>query len=127
VVSSDKTPDYGAVVARLDRFREVPTEALAGLVVGNGVCFAQLWPPQEPDWDDAAPSDRDLAARLCAGCPVIDACLELDLRTTGQDTRGVWGGLPEDDRRALHPAWLARRQPPDRQDGTRDEEGGPQP
>lgn len=45
---------------------------------------------------------------LCAGCPVIDQCLELDLRTAVARTTSVWA--PEDDRRALHQIWRRRRQ-----------------
>jgi WhiB family transcriptional regulator, redox-sensing transcriptional regulator len=52
--------------------------------------------------------DRELAARLCAGCPVQRECLEFELRTAGAETVGVWGGLSEDDRRALHAVWRAR-------------------
>ena len=53
--------------------------------------------------------DRALAARMCAGCPVQRECLELELRTAGAETAGVWGGLCEVDRRALHTAWRGRR------------------
>ena len=53
--------------------------------------------------------DRALAARMCAGCPVQRECLEVELRTAGVETTGVWGGLCEVDRRALHTALLRRR------------------
>lgn len=109
-MSPGQPPDYAAVAARLDWLRPVPGEVLAIVLLRGGLCLHGLWPPEEPDWDDAAPDDRELAARLCAGCPVIDACLELDLRTEGQHTAGVWGALPEDDRRALHPVWQRHRQ-----------------
>ncbi|WP_020673879.1 WhiB family transcriptional regulator [Amycolatopsis nigrescens] len=46
---------------------------------------------------------------MCAGCPVIDECLELELRTTGANTVGVWGALPDADRREVHRAWLRHR------------------
>ncbi|MGH8895765.1 MAG: WhiB family transcriptional regulator [Egibacteraceae bacterium] len=36
---------------------------------------------------------------VCAGCPVSGPCLEWALVTGQQD--GVWGGLSEDERRAL--------------------------
>lgn len=39
------------------------------------------------------------AKKICAQCPVVERCLEWALET-GQET-GVWGGLAEDDRRAL--------------------------
>ncbi|HEU0086050.1 MAG TPA: WhiB family transcriptional regulator [Pseudonocardiaceae bacterium] len=77
----------------------------------------------EPDWDSCAPSDRALASRLCADCPVIDPCLELDLRTAATHTDGVWGALPADDRRALHPVWQRHRQ----QHNHTEQEGGPTP
>jgi WhiB family transcriptional regulator, redox-sensing transcriptional regulator len=87
------------------------------------LCLWGLWPAEEPDWDGCASSNRCLAARLCAGCPVIDQCLELDLRTAGAWTTGVWGALAEDDRRALHPVWQHHRQ---QHEGTA-QEGGPTP
>lgn len=117
MVSRDETPDYAAIAERLDRLRFVPDDVLTTLVLRGGLCFWLLWPPQEPEWDDAAPSDRELAARLCAGCPVIEPCLELDLRTAGEQTTGVWGALCEDDRRALHPIWQRHRQHPEREGG----------
>lgn len=39
------------------------------------------------------------AKAVCARCPVIDTCLEWALEH-GMDS-GVWGGLSEEDRRAL--------------------------
>ncbi|MGH3671948.1 MAG: WhiB family transcriptional regulator [Pseudonocardiaceae bacterium] len=105
----DDTPEYAAMASRLDRFAQVPTEVLTTVVVRRGLCLWGLWPEVEPDLEDCAPSDRALAERLCEGCPVIDQCLELDLRTAGASTTGVWGALPEDDRRALHRVWQQRR------------------
>ncbi|MGA6161019.1 WhiB family transcriptional regulator [Amycolatopsis magusensis] len=93
-----------AIAWRLDRLRWVPASALNVVVTGQGLC---MWPPP-----DAGPpsggSDRELAARLCEGCSVLDECLELELRVGGDTTLGVWGGLAEDDRRALRPHWLRR-------------------
>lgn len=120
----DDALDYEAMAAGLDRWRQVPDDVLTTVVVRRGLCLWGLWPAVEPDWDDCAPSDRELAARLCAGCPVIDQCRELDLRTAGASTTGVWGALAEDDRRALHPIWQRRRQ---QQHNTTDQEGGPLP
>jgi len=117
-VSCDNgTPDYVGMVARLDRFQDVPITVLNTRVVLGGLCLLELWPPVEPDWDDCAPSDRALAQRLCEGCPVIDQCLELELRTAGASTTGVWGALCEDDRRVLHRVWQERRQQHHDQDG----------
>jgi WhiB family transcriptional regulator, redox-sensing transcriptional regulator len=39
------------------------------------------------------------AKSVCVGCPVREECLDWAL-TTGQDA-GVWGGLSEEERRAL--------------------------
>lgn len=122
-MTHDDTPDYDAIAARLDRWRQVPADVLTAVVVRGGLCFWRLWPAEEPDWDDCAPSDRRLAVRLCAGCPVIDQCRELDLRTAGADTTGVWGAMAESDRRALHLIWQRRRL---QQDGT-GREGEPTP
>jgi WhiB family transcriptional regulator, redox-sensing transcriptional regulator len=123
VVTYDDTPEYAAMAARLDRFQQVPIDVLTTVVVRRGLCLWGLWPAVEPDWEDCAPSDRALAERLCAGCPVIDHCLELDLRTAGASTTGVWGALPEDDRRALHRVWQRRRRqqhnPDDQEEGAR--------
>ena len=122
-MSRDKTPDYEALAAGLDRWQQVPIEVLQEVVTLNGLCLGGIWPAEEPGWDDCAPSDRALATRLCQGCPVIDQCIELDLRIDGPCTTGVWGALPEDDRRALHPIWQRRRQ----ERPKADQEGGPMP
>ena len=39
------------------------------------------------------------AKAVCRRCPVVSSCLDWAL-TSGQDS-GVWGGLSEDERRAL--------------------------
>jgi WhiB family redox-sensing transcriptional regulator len=39
------------------------------------------------------------AKAVCRRCPVMESCLDWALRS-GQDS-GVWGGLSEDERRAL--------------------------
>lgn len=120
----DDSPDYAALAARLDWLQSVPTKVLTTSVVLSGLCLLELWPPVEPDWDGCAPSDRALAERLCEGCPVIDQCLELDLRTVGASTTGVWGALAEDDRRALHRIWRKRHHHQQDQD---DQNGGVTP
>jgi WhiB family redox-sensing transcriptional regulator len=65
---------------------------------------------EEPTWTGDKATDRELAAKICAGCPVADECLELEFRSTGLTTLGVWGALAEDDRRATYLAWLQRRE-----------------
>jgi len=120
-VSGDDIPDLEALAARLDRLRQVPDDVLADLLMQDRLCPWLLRRGEVPDWDDCAPSDRELADRLCEGCPVIDQCLELELRTEGQATTGVWGALAEDDRRALHRVWQRRRVTRAAEEG----EGGP--
>ncbi|TKG68497.1 hypothetical protein FCN18_21515 [Prauserella endophytica] len=63
-----------------------------------------------PEWTGNDLTDRELAARICASCTARLACLELELRTAGPLTVGVWGALSEQDRRALYMVWLARRE-----------------
>jgi WhiB family redox-sensing transcriptional regulator len=114
------TPDdhqYLEIAWQLDRQRWLPDDVLAEIVTEHGRCmwaYAEGEPPQLTGIDTA---DRELAWRLCSGCSVQDECLELELRTAGEQTTGVWGALGEDDRRALYPYW--------RQRGERAEDGGP--
>ncbi len=100
---------FKGVSARLDHLERVPTEALFDLVTRNGLCFWAFDRTDMPELSGEDTPDRELAGRMCAGCPVIDECLELELRTHRQDTIGVWGALPDTDRRALHPVWERRR------------------
>ncbi|OZM82793.1 WhiB family transcriptional regulator [Pseudonocardia sp. MH-G8] len=105
-------PDEGATheqtAAELDALARVPGEVLSQLVATHGLCLWEITYGDPPDWTGEGPPDRELAARLCAGCPVRRECLEFELRTAGAQTVGVWGGLSEDDRRALHAVWQAR-------------------
>lgn len=50
-----------------------------------------MFPPTEPD--------QERAARVCAGCPVADRCLEYAIENRLDD--GVWGGTTEKQRRKL--------------------------
>lgn len=95
-----------AIAWRLDRLRWVPRMALDEIVSGRCTCLWVL--ADEPPWQDRQLTDRQLAAWLCAGCRVQDECLELELRTTGEQTIGVWGGLCENDRRGVYLHWLER-------------------
>lgn len=103
-------PDMDAIAAWLDYLRDVPDDVLADVVMRDGLCFwvfdrdamPTLTGTYDPD------PDRYLAAELCAGCPVQAECLELELRTAGADTVGVWGAMCETDRRALFPVWKLR-------------------
>jgi hypothetical protein len=56
-VNHDDAPDYEAMAAGLDRWRQVPTEVLRDVVMRRGLCLWGLWPPAEPDWDECAGSD----------------------------------------------------------------------
>ncbi|HEX3791933.1 MAG TPA: WhiB family transcriptional regulator [Pseudonocardiaceae bacterium] len=93
---------------RLDGLRWVPRSVLAQLVTRDGLCFWVYPDSDPPDPTGTDTADRELATLYCAGCPVRDECLELELRTAGDHTVGVWGALPEQDRRALYPHWLRR-------------------
>lgn len=96
------------VLTRLDRLRRVPVDTLSDLVLRDGAC---MWPvvAGETSWLTEQHTDEELAELICGGCKVRDACLELDLRTAGPATLGVWGGLTQDARRALYPLWVRRR------------------
>ncbi|MGW6928468.1 WhiB family transcriptional regulator [Lentzea sp. NPDC054927] len=90
----------------LDHLRWVPTDELTDVVQSDGLC---MWAfTGEPPWADEELTDRELAERQCSGCPLRDECLELELRTAGAETVGVWGALPEDERREVHRHWLQR-------------------
>lgn len=97
------------IAARLDRVQAVPDDVLGAAVVRYGACMQTQDDGEPPGWLHDVQTDRELAARLCAGCPVQDECLELELRLLGEQTVGVWGALGEDDRRALHPIWRRHR------------------
>lgn len=107
-MTSDNEQWLIGIAWRLDRLRWVPRSVLADVVLGNGTC---MWPDADgelPAWFDQEQTDRELAARMCSGCPVQDECLELELRIAGDQTVGVWGALSDEDRRALYPHWLRR-------------------
>ena len=88
--------------AKLDELAAVPDGVLSDLVARHGRCLWEITTGDPPTWSGDGAPDRELAARLCAGCPVLRECLEFELRTAGAETVGVWGGLTEDDRRAAH-------------------------
>ncbi len=96
--------------ARLDALASVPRDVLGDVVARDGACMESLPDGDPPNWLFRDGDDRDIAARLCQGCPVRDPCLELELRLFGDQTVGVWGALGEEDRRALHRYRQLRRQ-----------------
>lgn len=111
---------------RLDRLRWLPSPVLTEIVLRDGTCLWICPDTDLPPWQDRELTDRELAELLCAGCPVPDECLELELRLAGQRTVGVWGALAEDDRRALYPHWLQRGERAERPDPLGIPEAGPQ-
>jgi WhiB family transcriptional regulator, redox-sensing transcriptional regulator len=94
---------------RLSRLHSTSSRALANAVTDNGACMTVTAADNPPRGLFNAETDRQLAARLCEGCPVQYQCLELELRLSGAQTVGVWGALNEDDRRALFPYWQPAR------------------
>ncbi|AHH95114.1 hypothetical protein KALB_1743 [Kutzneria albida DSM 43870] len=102
--------DYFEVIAAdLDRFAEAPDNVLLEIVTADGACMWLVATDEEPEWTGDDLTDREAAARICEGCPVRRQCLELEFRTAGDETVGVWGALSEEDRRAAYAAWCARR------------------
>lgn len=100
---------YDSRLFALTKFRHVPTDVLQELVTRDGLCFWAYDRSEMPDLSGHPEPDRALAYHLCAGCPVQDECLELEFRTEGADTVGVWGAMTDTDRRALYPLWLRQR------------------
>jgi len=113
---------FDRMAADLDAVELVPDDVLHELVTGSGSCMVLYRLELEPEWSGDDLTDRELAARVCAGCPVRRECLELELRTSGDATLGVWGALPADDVRELYPVWRSRRR---RRGGRSDDQTGP--
>jgi WhiB family transcriptional regulator, redox-sensing transcriptional regulator len=100
---------FTQVAAGLDGLKSVPDDVLSEVVTRDGACMVLYRLELEPEWIGDDLTDRELAARVCARCPVRRECLELELRTSGDATLGVWGALPAEDVRALYPVWQSRR------------------
>lgn len=100
---------FERIAAGLDRFESVPDALLWLIVTRDGSCMQLYRVDRHPEWTGDELTDRELAARICGGCPVRLECLELQLRTCGDQTLGVWGGLPAEDVRAVYQMWRARR------------------
>jgi len=125
--AADPDDFFVEMAADLDMFELVPDELLENVVTRDGSCMVLYRLDLEPEWSGDELSDRETAARICAGCPVRRQCLELELRTSGDQTLGVWGALPADDVRELHPVWRSRRRRRDGESGERPgTEGGEQ-
>ncbi|APU15177.1 MULTISPECIES: WhiB family transcriptional regulator [Actinoalloteichus] len=97
------------VLRCLAEFDPVPSDVLRHAVERDGLCHTTHREGDPPEPDTADDPDRALAAHFCAGCPVQDECLALELHTAGAETHGIWGGFAEDDRRALHHIWARHR------------------
>lgn len=108
MVTPDRDRWLIGIAWRLDRLRFVPRDVLGEIVMQDGACAWAYAEDEPPELTSNDLVDRQLACWLCAQCPVQDECLELELRTAGEHTTGVWGALPEQDRRALYPHWRAR-------------------
>jgi WhiB family transcriptional regulator, redox-sensing transcriptional regulator len=100
---------YETAAADLDSLASVTTDALTHHISNDGACNWIRVTGMEPQWTGDDATDRALAAPICAECPVWRECLELEFRTVGYATTGVWGPLPEDERRLVCLAWSQRR------------------
>jgi WhiB family transcriptional regulator, redox-sensing transcriptional regulator len=78
--------------ADLDNLATVPDEVLSDLVARLRLCLWEITAGDPPAWSGEGSQDRELAARLCAGCPVRRECLEFELRTAGADTWACGAG-----------------------------------
>jgi WhiB family redox-sensing transcriptional regulator len=126
-VSADNQSWLAEILTRLDRLIPVPTDVLADIVMRDGACMACSGNGDTPALGGRAGPDRELAARICEGCPVQDQCLELELRWAGPYTVGVWGALSDQDRRALYPLWRERGHSSVQPDARGTTEGGEVP
>lgn len=82
--------ERGRPVNRTNEPYEMPTEWRA-----DAACVGEL----ETMFAAASGPMAEQAKRVCAGCPVVEECLDYALKTR-QDF-GVWGGMDELDRRRL--------------------------
>jgi WhiB family redox-sensing transcriptional regulator len=101
---------FEEVAARLDDLQGAPIETLFDVVTRDGACMSIDVGTEEPTCTGNTATDREFAAVICGGCPVADECLELEFRTAGFTTLGVWGALSEDDRRTVYLICLQRRE-----------------
>ena len=105
----NKRRSFEEMCTELDELAAVSTDVLAAWVTDRGRCLWESTLGDPPDWTGEDEPDRELATRMCAGCPVRAECLEFELRLGRAETVGVWGALNEEDRRALHAVWSRRR------------------
>jgi WhiB family redox-sensing transcriptional regulator len=117
---------FEVIAAKLDQFELVPDDVLWEIVTRDGACVQLYRLNLEPEWARDELTGRELATLICANCPVQLECLELQLRTSGEQTLGVWGALPADDVRALYPVWRSRRHRAGQVDNEADDQGADQ-
>ena len=58
-----------------------------------------FFPPNAIERREERLEREAVAKRICAGCAVLDQCLELAVRN--HEIHGIWGGLNEEERRVL--------------------------
>ena len=90
--------------AELDDLARVPDDVLSDLVARRGLCLWEITSGDPPAWTGQGLPDRELAARLCAGCPVRRECLERGMAIPF----GVFGGLTPEERRLRRPTSATR-------------------
>ncbi|TWH20307.1 WhiB family transcriptional regulator [Prauserella rugosa] len=115
----DHFDDFLSALAEdLGHYADVPENVLEHVVRRDGSCMWLYTFGDIPEWTGDDATDRRLAEEICRDCPVQEMCLELELRQSGPFTTGVWGALPEQDRRALYLIWRDRH---DQREGGDDE------
>lgn len=67
----------------LDALAHGPDDVLLTTVTRDGSCMPLSGLDHEPERSGEELTDRQMAARICAGCPVQRHCLELVLSTAG--------------------------------------------
>ena len=58
-----------------------------------------FFPPTWPERRDEREARESRAKSICNACPVLGTCLEYALQI--REPHGIWGGLTENERRAL--------------------------
>lgn len=65
----------------------------------RGPQSAVFFPPTQAERKDEKEEREHRARAICAVCPVTKQCLEFALRI--KEPHGIWGGLNENERKAL--------------------------
>jgi WhiB family redox-sensing transcriptional regulator len=58
-----------------------------------------FYPPNSIERREERLEREAVAKRICAGCAVLDECLDLAVRN--HEIHGIWGGLNEEERRVF--------------------------